>query len=72
MIKKKSKKPRYWLNAVKHLQSNDPVLSKLIKNNGRILVRPSGTESKIRIMVESNDKKILRKCINIVKRSIIN
>ena len=33
MIKKKSKKPRYWLNAVKHLQSNDPVLSKLINKH---------------------------------------
>ena len=33
MIKKKSKKPCYWLNAVKHLQSNDPVLSKLINKH---------------------------------------
>ena len=33
MIKKKSKKPHYWLNAVKHLQSNDPVLSKLINKH---------------------------------------
>ena len=28
-------------------------------NNGRILVRKSGTEPKIRIMAESNDKKII-------------
>ena len=33
MIKKKSKKPCYWLNAVKHLQSSDPVLSKLINKH---------------------------------------
>ena len=33
MIKKKSKKPHYWPNAVKHLQSNDPVLSKLINKH---------------------------------------
>ena len=33
MIKKKSKKPRYWLNAVKQLQSNDPILSKLINKH---------------------------------------
>ena len=42
----------------------------LIKNQGRLLVRKSGTEPKIRIMCESFNKKIIEKCINIVKRSI--
>jgi len=44
--------------------------SKLIKNQGRMLVRKSGTEPKIRIMGESDNKILLSKCINIVKRSI--
>ena len=44
--------------------------SKLIKNNGRMLVRKSGTEPKIRIMGESENKVLLFKCINLVKRSI--
>jgi len=44
---------------------------KLIKNKGRVLVRKSGTEPKIRIMVESENNKILLKCIQLVKRSII-
>ena len=44
--------------------------SNLIKNNGRILVRKSGTEPKIRIMCESNNKKIIKKCIKIVKKSL--
>ena len=44
--------------------------SKLIKNHGRMLVRKSGTESKIRIMGESNNKLLLHKCINLVRRSI--
>ena len=44
----------------------------LIKNKGRLLVRKSGTEQKIRIMVESEDSKIIPKCINMIKRSLIN
>ena len=44
--------------------------SNLIKGKGRMLVRKSGTEPKIRIMGETNDRKLLKKCINIVKKSI--
>ena len=44
--------------------------SRLIKKQGRMLVRKSGTEPKIRIMGESHNKKLLSKCINIVKKSI--
>ena len=43
---------------------------KLIKNQGRLLIRKSGTEPKIRIMGESNNKGLLLKCIQIVKQSI--
>ena len=43
---------------------------KLIKNQGRILVRKSGTESKIRIMGESIDKKLLLDCLEIIKKKI--
>ena len=44
--------------------------NKIIKGHGRMLVRKSGTESAIRIMCESENKKLILKCINIVKRSI--
>ncbi len=44
--------------------------SKIIKKQGRILVRKSGTEPKIRIMAETNNRKLLLKCINIVKKSL--
>ena len=43
---------------------------KLMKDYGRILVRESGTESKIRVMVESENKQLLNKCINIILRQI--
>ena len=44
--------------------------NKIINGHGRMLVRKSGTESKIRIMCESENRNLLLKCINIVKRSI--
>tara|TARA_Y100000741_G_scaffold192911_1_gene146826 strand:- start:128 stop:1459 length:1332 start_codon:yes stop_codon:yes gene_type:complete len=47
------------------------IANNLIRGNGRMLVRKSGTESKIRIMCESENKNLLYKCINIVKKSII-
>lgn len=44
--------------------------NQLIKNKGRMLVRKSGTEPKIRIMGESENRILLQKCINIVRRTI--
>ena len=46
-------------------QAND-----LIKNKGRLLVRSSGTEPKVRIMCESFNTSLMNKCINIVKKTI--
>ena len=44
--------------------------NKLMGKKGRILVRESGTEPKIRIMAESYDKKLILKCIKLIKSSI--
>ena len=42
----------------------------LIKGEGRILIRKSGTEPKIRIMGESKNKILLKKCISIISKTI--
>ena len=42
----------------------------LMGSEGRILVRKSGTEPKIRIMAESYNKKLISKCVNMIKKSI--
>ena len=46
--------------------------SKTMGNKGRVLVRNSGTEPKIRIMAESYDKSLILKCIKMIKQSIKN
>jgi len=46
------------------------IVEKLIKGQGRILVRKSGTESKIRVMVESENKELLNRCIDIISKKI--
>jgi phosphoglucosamine mutase len=57
---------------------NSPKVKKAIKNSknlikgqGRMLVRNSGTEPKIRIMGESKNKRLLYKCIDLIKRTLI-
>jgi phosphoglucosamine mutase len=41
-----------------------------MNGHGRILVRASGTESKIRVMGESKNKKLLNTCLNIILTKI--
>ena len=41
-----------------------------MKGQGRMLVRKSGTEPKIRIMGESENKILIQKCIDIIKKKI--
>jgi len=43
---------------------------KLIEGQGRILVRMSGTESKIRVMGESENIKLLKKCLKMISKKI--
>ena len=46
------------------------IANKIMGQRGRILVRKSGTEPKIRIMAESYDRNLILKCIKQIKRSI--
>jgi phosphoglucosamine mutase len=46
------------------------IANKLIQNQGRLLVRKSGTEPKVRIMGESYNKNLLKKCISMIKKTI--
>ena len=44
--------------------------NKLMNGHGRLLIRKSGTEPKIRIMGESYNNNLISKCINIIKKSV--
>ena len=46
------------------------IANKIMGTKGRILVRKSGTEPKIRIMAESYDRSLIKKCINLITKSI--
>ena len=52
------------------IKNSIKIAEKLIKGHGRILVRKSGTESKIRVMGESENAELLAKCINIITKKI--
>ena len=52
------------------IKNSIKLATNLIKGQGRILVRKSGTESKIRIMGESDNRNLLLKCVNIVLKKI--
>jgi len=53
-----------------NIKNSIKLAEKLIKGHGRILVRSSGTESKIRVMGESDNSKLLQKCLKIILKKI--
>ena len=62
-------KDRSIINTIE-VKKTIKIAEKLIKGYGRILVRKSGTESKIRVMGESENKKLLNQCIDIISKKI--
>jgi phosphoglucosamine mutase len=52
------------------IKNSIKVAEKLMKGQGRILVRSSGTESKIRVMGESENSQLLQKCLKIILKKI--
>ena len=65
-IKVKDKKIIYSTKCKKAIKK----ANELIKNKGRLLVRSSGTEPKVRIMCESFNVALMNKCLAIVKKTI--
>ena len=59
-------------NIIDNLKTKNAIkkANRIMGSQGRILVRKSGTEPKIRIMAESYDKNIIFKCIKIIKKSL--
>ena len=56
----------------KSLKAKLNLINKSLKQEGRLLVRKSGTENLVRIMVESSDKKLIKDTVTEVKKLIIN
>ena len=46
-------------------------IKKKIENNARIVIRPSGTEKIIRIMVESNDQNLILSTVKEVEKILL-
>jgi phosphoglucosamine mutase len=69
ILKNVEVKNKSIINDIK-VKKSIKIAERLMKGYGRILVRKSGTESKIRIMGESENKKLLNKCINIIAKKI--
>ena len=69
MLKNVDVKDRSVINKPE-VKKSIKIAEKLMNGKGRILVRKSGTESKIRVMGESIDKRLLNKCIDIILKKI--
>ncbi len=53
-----------------NIKKSIKIAEKLMKGHGRILVRKSGTESKIRVMGESENKELLYNCVDLISNKI--
>ena len=54
----------------KYIKNKIRQLNSKLQNNGRLLIRRSGTENLIRIMVESNNQKLLTETLKEIKKII--
>ena len=58
------------INQKKNEKKSIKIVEKLMKGQGRILVRKSGTEPKIRVMGESENKELIKKCVDLISKKI--
>lgn len=56
------KKNEFYTNS--KIQEEIHKIEEILKDNGRVLVRPSGTEPLIRVMIEGQDKEVITKYAN--------
>ena len=54
---------------IPHIRNAINSLKLKLSNKGRILVRPSGTEPLVRVLVESKDENLIDKYINFIKKA---
>ena len=58
-----TKQGKEKLNTNKNIQNKISELNQILNEDGRVLVRPSGTENLIRVMIEGKDKnQITQQC----------
>ncbi len=69
ILKNIETKDKTIINSI-DVKNSIKLAEKLMKGHGRILVRASGTESKIRVMGESENIKLLQKCLKIILKKI--
>jgi len=53
-----------------NVKNSIKLANKMMKGQGRIVIRKSGTEQKIRVMGESKNKILLNKCIKLIIKKI--
>ena len=61
MVEKSKEEKKYGFKDDKEIKNAIEKLEKEFAGNGRVLIRPSGTEPLVRVMIEGEDQKYIQK-----------